>query len=77
MRIGFPVTDIQSVTGSFDTYIGESLFLYLHSVMGADFHPHVCALLQERFYIDSFCVPRTMKEPCEEQYELTIMLNLL
>ena len=54
MRIGFPVTDIQSVTGSFDTYIGESLFLYLHSVMGADFHPHVCALLQVCFILNHF-----------------------
>ena len=66
--------------GSFGTHIWESFFLYLHPVMGVGFHLHIitiCSLLQERFYIDSFCVPRTMKEPCEEQYELTIMLNLL
>lgn len=77
MRIGFPVTDIQSVTGSFDTYIGESLFLYLHPVMGADFHPHVCALLQVCFILNHFVIRGIMNESREAQKQLTTIPNLL
>ena len=65
--------------GSIGTHIWESLFIYLHPVMGVGFHLHYYYMLPiaGAFYIESFCAPGIMKKLCEEQYELTIMLKLL
>ena len=52
-----PVTDNQSIIGSFGTHIWESFFLYLHPVMGVGFHLHIitiCSLLRERFILIHF-----------------------
>ena len=53
----------------FCSYIWESLFLYLHPVMGADFHPHFYHMLPivGAFYTESFVVRRIMNESMEAQ----------
>ena len=51
----------------FYSYIWESLFLYLHPVMGVDFHPHFYHMLPIAgvFYIESFVVRGIMNESRE------------